>query len=1197
MDRHPGGYPGPTSPLDRPRTPPPPGGHGGRSHHAGGSAYAGPQSGSAGYDAPRRPPSSWDHGNPIMSAPPSMVPRNAPMQGGGGGGNGNRSSRPGGGGPPYSPTTGAPSMGSRDLPPVSGGRAGSPPVGGNGRDFFPGPLSSSRPPPPPPPPSMLHGSPPPPPPPASAGSRSPTHARHSNDPYGPPDQQQQQQHWQRSATVGPIPSGGGGGGGGGGPPPVGRMPTQHQSYNHQHGSQQQQQQQYQYQHQQQQQQQHHHLPPGGPPSPNTGYRAPSEGARRPPSDSLGAPPRGDPMSMSSILSGGSGGSGGGGGGGPGSGASSRLTPPDERKMGPPSGHRSPPPHQQSRADAGPGPGSGGNGSGGNGNGNGNGSRETSVAASLARRKWSGPIAEEAERQAAAWRAQEQNRFMAGHHRARSGGGGGDPAAVVGLPAPSGAVPSRKAHSSQSSRNATPGQAASGPTSAPAAATAGEVKKRKRETPPEHRQQQQQPQQQPPPPPPGGMPRGERDYYEEERRMRAQQQQQQQQQGRSGPASRDLSPVGRGDMRDPRDARGPLPGGRAPPPGPPGYGNNMGPPPPVGQPGGYGPYPPYQGGPYEGMPAPVRVKEEMYGPPPPDPRMGSVSQPPDMPMYAGAGSPSDPYRQAPIEQAPPRAPRPDKRARAAEREAAQAASASGRAPPIEAVQYDPRSGAPLPGSGPGPLAGAATPAPYGPMDPAASQGAPGYPAAAGSVAPQQSFPAAPADAPPPVPRDLNAGPRVDSEPVWEHLERCERVEADRRLSEVINAKAQQERDAEARRAESKEETSGASSMQALNDVINGEATPGLGLGRGRPVNHLGTWFYDPLVDPLIHGELLAVNIGATLEVRISGERLGPGPSIAEMQREYDASAAGSEQQQQQTDAQWAKTVGRWRLGWRGREHARMTREMRAALSAAGPHAAGAAASPARKIGAAVLASSEANAAGRAAAAATDGNNNRDDNSERRRVSATDAAWAFRGLRPLAKRKLWGTDVYTDDSDVLAMCVHAGWVELPAFPPGEVAEWVPSGFATEQWKKMQDPEAVAEKKRKLRQEQHRRQANGGAADQDGDARMDDAGGNSELASGNDVMIDVPLRSCDLSVVLRIAPRLIAYKGCHRAGLMSRSWGNTHDGVSLVVESVELREVRTARVDRYSEVVEWFTMLTSIPYFATYSLATHSLVDARR
>ena len=385
----------------------------------------------------------------------------------------------------------------------------------------------------------------------------------------------------------------------------------------------------------------------------------------------------------------------------------------------------------------------------------------------------------------------------------------------------------------------------------------------------------------------------------------------------------------------------------------------------------------------------------------------------------------------------------------------------------------------------------------------------------------------ADAPLPVPRDINAGPRVDSEPVWEHLERCERQEAERRLNEAVHAKAMKEKEAaEARGKESatgEGQEEGAKSIididGGLNEIINGTAAPGLGLGRGRPVNHLGTWIYDPLVDPLIPGDLLATNIGATLEVRISGERLGPGPSIEEMQKEYDTAFSNGANGMQRTDSnETTNTVGRWRLGWRGREHARMTREMRAAMSASDPVLSAIAAQRKRL-------SLEKRFSSDPKIVSAKGNGKKTT-----AQSSSEAAWAFRAMRPLAKRKLWGTDVYTDDSDVLAMCVHAGWVELPAFPPGEVADWLPSGLAMQQWRKMGDPD-----------EQQQQQ---GKTDRDGE-------------DGQDVM-EAPLRSCDLSVVLRIAPRLIAYKGCHRAGIKSRSWGNTHDGVSLVVESVELREV---------------------------------------
>lgn len=45
--------------------------------------------------------------------------------------------------------------------------------------------------------------------------------------------------------------------------------------------------------------------------------------------------------------------------------------------------------------------------------------------------------------------------------------------------------------------------------------------------------------------------------------------------------------------------------------------------------------------------------------------------------------------------------------------------------------------------------------------------------------------------------------------------------------------------------------------------------------------------------------------------------------------------------------------------------------------------------------------------------------------------------------------------------------------------------------------------------------------------------------------------------LKITIVIAPKLIKYEGSLRAGVWSRSWGNTHDGVSYAIESVVLVE----------------------------------------
>jgi Histone deacetylation protein Rxt3 len=46
-------------------------------------------------------------------------------------------------------------------------------------------------------------------------------------------------------------------------------------------------------------------------------------------------------------------------------------------------------------------------------------------------------------------------------------------------------------------------------------------------------------------------------------------------------------------------------------------------------------------------------------------------------------------------------------------------------------------------------------------------------------------------------------------------------------------------------------------------------------------------------------------------------------------------------------------------------------------------------------------------------------------------------------------------------------------------------------------------------------------------------------------------------DLSVTLRILPKLIKYAGSTRCGLESRGWGSSHDGVSLQVVKIQILE----------------------------------------
>ncbi|GAA5831749.1 hypothetical protein JCM11251_003866 [Rhodosporidiobolus azoricus] len=124
-----------------------------------------------------------------------------------------------------------------------------------------------------------------------------------------------------------------------------------------------------------------------------------------------------------------------------------------------------------------------------------------------------------------------------------------------------------------------------------------------------------------------------------------------------------------------------------------------------------------------------------------------------------------------------------------------------------------------------------------------------------------------------------------------------------------------------------------------------------------------------------------------------------------------------------------------------------------------------------------------------------------------------------LPGLRKRKVWGTDVYTDDSDVLAVLLHAGWVRV-----ARRARRARAG----------DKGAGAEAVRRARVPGERvlNQEEGIEGEQEEHEKVPKA----------------------LLVTLGVVPPLVRYQGLERQGIRSRSWGNGHDGVSLRVEKVE-------------------------------------------
>lgn len=117
------------------------------------------------------------------------------------------------------------------------------------------------------------------------------------------------------------------------------------------------------------------------------------------------------------------------------------------------------------------------------------------------------------------------------------------------------------------------------------------------------------------------------------------------------------------------------------------------------------------------------------------------------------------------------------------------------------------------------------------------------------------------------------------------------------------------------------------------------------------------------------------------------------------------------------------------------------------------------------------------------------------------------WTLWDLPPLRSRKIWGTDVYTDDSDILAACIHSGWLRLGSTAP----------LFGQQLSSTKESSSKRKSKK-----------------------------------------TAPFRERSLKITIVVAPKLIKYEGSLRAGVRSRCWGNSHDGVSYAIESVELVEV---------------------------------------
>jgi len=110
-----------------------------------------------------------------------------------------------------------------------------------------------------------------------------------------------------------------------------------------------------------------------------------------------------------------------------------------------------------------------------------------------------------------------------------------------------------------------------------------------------------------------------------------------------------------------------------------------------------------------------------------------------------------------------------------------------------------------------------------------------------------------------------------------------------------------------------------------------------------------------------------------------------------------------------------------------------------------------------------------------------------------------------------KNLFGAEVYTDDSDPVAMCVHSGWIR------GEWADEVDTLLMD-----LPPPPPI-------------------------DQEVDE-----EMTEKPEAPI-VPPEDMDLHITMRILPPLQKYKGVLMHGVGSRDWSESHDGLSWMVDKL--------------------------------------------
>ncbi|KAK1660170.1 histone deacetylation protein Rxt3-domain-containing protein [Colletotrichum godetiae] len=142
---------------------------------------------------------------------------------------------------------------------------------------------------------------------------------------------------------------------------------------------------------------------------------------------------------------------------------------------------------------------------------------------------------------------------------------------------------------------------------------------------------------------------------------------------------------------------------------------------------------------------------------------------------------------------------------------------------------------------------------------------------------------------------------------------------------------------------------------------------------------------------------------------------------------------------------------------------------------------------------------------------------------------------------ARRALWGTDVYTDDSDIVAACIHGGWIR------GEWADDVDVAMLDlDRGINAPEKEVPTTKRRKEKEKEEKARFEANAA-----TYLDKAPKTGPVT--------VPVDR-DMHVSLVVLPRLDKYGSTTRFGIRSREFGgryngrqSVHDGISFMITGI--------------------------------------------